>query len=62
MAWLRALSTAAGAAGMCGGQALDVEATGQAQTLADLECMHRLKTGALIRTSVRMGALGGEHR
>ena len=59
VAWLRALSTAAGAAGMCGGQALDIDATGQAQTLADLESMHRLKTGALIRTSVRMGALGG---
>jgi farnesyl diphosphate synthase len=59
VAWLRALSTAAGAAGMCGGQALDVEATGKMQALVDLECMHRLKTGALIRTSVRMGALGG---
>ena len=59
VAWLRALSTAAGAAGMCGGQALDVDATGKNQALVDLECMHRLKTGALIRTSVRMGALGG---
>ena len=59
VAWLRALSTAAGAAGMCGGQALDIEATGKMQALVDLECMHRLKTGALIRTSVRMGALGG---
>ncbi len=59
VAWLRALSTAAGAAGMCGGQALDVEATGKIQALVDLECMHRLKTAALIRTSVRMGALGG---
>ncbi len=59
VAWLRALSTAAGAAGMCGGQALDIAATGQSQALVDLECMHRLKTGALIRTSVRMGALGG---
>ena len=59
VAWLRALSTAAGAGGMCGGQSLDVEATGQVQSLAHLERMHRLKTGALIRTSVRMGALGG---
>ncbi len=59
VAWLRALSTAAGAAGMCGGQALDVDATGQLQTLTDLEHMHRLKTGALIRASVRMGALSG---
>ncbi|NDK39666.1 geranyl transferase [Pseudoxanthomonas gei] len=59
VAWLRSLSVAAGAAGMCGGQALDVDATGKAQGLADLERMHRLKTGALIRASVRMGALGG---
>ncbi|MEP6907421.1 MAG: farnesyl diphosphate synthase [Pseudoxanthomonas sp.] len=59
VAWLRTLSTAAGAAGMCGGQALDMEATGRSLTLADLEHMHRLKTGALIRASVRMGALGG---
>jgi farnesyl diphosphate synthase len=59
VAWLRTLSGAAGAAGMCGGQALDVGATGRAQTLADLERMHALKTGALIRASVRMGALGG---
>ena len=59
VAWLRALSTATGAAGMCGGQALDMDATGRLLTLADLERMHRLKTGALIRASVRMGALGG---
>ena len=59
VAWLRSLSIAAGVAGMCGGQALDVDATGKTQTLADLERMHRLKTGALIRASVRMGAMGG---
>ncbi|RZA32714.1 MAG: geranyl transferase [Lysobacteraceae bacterium] len=59
VAWLRALSTAAGSAGMCGGQAIDVEATGKRQSVADLERMHRLKTGALIRASVRMGAMGG---
>ena len=59
VAWLRALAVAAGAAGMCGGQSLDVNATGKLQTLSDLEHMHSLKTGALIRASVRMGALGG---
>ena len=59
VAWLRTLSVATGAAGMCGGQALDMAATGQSLTLADLERMHRLKTGALIRASVRMGAMGG---
>jgi farnesyl diphosphate synthase len=59
VAWLRSLSVAAGAGGMCGGQALDVAATGQVQSVEDLESMHRLKTGALIRASVRMGAMGG---
>jgi len=58
VAWLRTLAVASGAAGMCGGQALDLHATGKLQPLADLERMHALKTGALIRASVRMGALG----
>jgi farnesyl diphosphate synthase len=57
--WLRALAAAAGAHGMCGGQALDIAATAQLQALEDLERMHALKTGALIRASVRMGAVGG---
>jgi farnesyl diphosphate synthase len=59
VAWLQTLSAATGAAGMCGGQALDIDATGQLQTIAELEHMHTLKTGALIRTAARMGALGG---
>ncbi|QNH13306.1 polyprenyl synthetase family protein [Xanthomonas sp. SI] len=57
--WLQTLADAAGAAGMCGGQALDIDATGAVQPLADLQRMHALKTGALIRASVRLGALGG---
>ena len=36
-----------------------MDATGQLQSLAQLERMHALKTGALIRASVRMGALAG---
>lgn len=59
VAWMRTLSSAAGALGMCGGQALDVASTAQLQTVAELEHMHALKTGALIRASVRMGAMGG---
>jgi farnesyl diphosphate synthase len=54
------LGQCAGAAGMAGGQALDLEATGRALTLAELEQMHRLKTGALIRASVALGARAGE--
>jgi farnesyl diphosphate synthase len=56
--WLQTLANASGAAGMCGGQALDIDATGQQQSLPQLERMHALKTGALIRAAVRMGALG----
>jgi len=59
VAWLQTLAHASGAAGMCGGQALDIDATGRLQTLAELENMHALKTGALIRAAVRMGALAG---
>ena len=51
------LASAAGARGMVGGQALDFQAVGEAQTLEQLEKMHSLKTGALIRAAVRLGAL-----
>ena len=57
--WLATLSRASGAAGMCGGQALDIDATGTQQTLDALQRMHALKTGALIRAAVRMGAQAG---
>jgi farnesyl diphosphate synthase len=57
--WLRSLAAAAGAPGMCGGQALDIDATGRLQSQAELERMHALKTGALIRSAVHMGALAG---
>ncbi|HEV8694925.1 MAG TPA: (2E,6E)-farnesyl diphosphate synthase [Lysobacter sp.] len=59
VALLRTLSQASGVAGMCGGQALDFDATGTKLTLEQLERMHALKTGALIRAAVRMGALCG---
>jgi farnesyl diphosphate synthase len=54
---LRTLGAACGAHGMAGGQALDLAAVGQRLTPAELERMHVLKTGALIRASVRLGAL-----
>jgi farnesyl diphosphate synthase len=60
IAWVDTLAQAAGVAGMCGGQALDIAATGQRQSLADLETMHALKTGALIRAAVRMGGLAAD--
>jgi len=51
------LAVASGTAGMAGGQALDLAAEGGTLTLADLERLHALKTGALIRASVLMAAL-----
>jgi len=50
------LAIASGTAGMAGGQALDLAAEGGSLTLADLEQLHALKTGALIRASVLMAA------
>lgn len=60
LAWVRTLSSASGAAGMCGGQALDIAVTGRAQSLDELAHMHAWKTGALIRAAVRMGAQAGQ--
>ena len=55
---VRELMRAAGAGGMIGGQLLDLEAEGVALPLAELERIHRSKTGALITTAMRVGALG----
>jgi farnesyl diphosphate synthase len=84
IAMLRELAVAAGSRGMCGGQALDIDATGTKRgrtevsrdsaqaaheagrreihsapllSLAELERLHALKTGALLRASVRLGAI-----
>lgn len=59
IAMLAELARAAGVAGMCGGQALDIDATGRAIDLPALERLHALKTGALLRCAVRLGALAG---
>lgn len=56
---VRELAQATGAQGMCSGQAMDMAATGATLSLADLEQLHSMKTGALIRAAVRMGALSG---
>jgi farnesyl diphosphate synthase len=47
---------ACGSRGMAGGQAVDLDNVGKTITLPQLEYMHILKTGALIRASVLMGA------
>lgn len=54
---IKELAEASGASGMCGGQMVDLEAVGKTPDLAILKHMHRLKTGALIRASVLMGAI-----
>lgn len=61
IAMVRELATASGALGMCGGQAFDIDATGRGGDigLAELERLHAMKTGALLRCAVRLGALAG---
>ena len=51
------LCRAAGAGGMVGGQALDLRAEGAVLDGAALDRLHRLKTGALLTASLRIGAL-----
>ena len=52
------LSTAAGTvAGMIGGQVCDLEGEGRPPDARLLEAIHRAKTGALLRASLRMGAI-----
>jgi farnesyl diphosphate synthase len=60
VAMLRLLAHASGSAGMCGGQAIDLDSVGISLTLGQLEQMHQLKTGALLRVSVVLGALAGK--
>ncbi len=54
---LQLLTEASGAHGMAGGQAVDLASVGKPLTLEQLESMHRLKTGALIRASILLGAM-----
>lgn len=58
---VRTLAQQSGVLGMAGGQAIDLESVGQSLDLATLQGMHQLKTGALIRASVRLGALACEN-
>ncbi|MDG0027196.1 polyprenyl synthetase family protein [Trinickia sp. Y13] len=59
-ALVRELALASGSLGMAGGQAIDLASVGLTLTRPQLETMHRMKTGALLRASVRMGALAGK--
>ncbi len=54
---VQTLAKASGSLGMAGGQAIDLDNVGHFLSQAALENMHGLKTGALIRAAVRLGAL-----
>lgn len=54
---VRTIAGAAGGEGMAGGQSIDLAAVGRHLQLEELEDMHLRKTGALIKASVRLGAL-----
>ena len=57
---IKELTVASGSLGMAGGQAVDLASVGKKLNLEELKEMHRLKTGALIRASVIMGALNSK--
>lgn len=58
VALINELATASGTVrGMIGGQVHDIEGEGQPPTPELLDAIHRAKTGALLRASVRMGAI-----
>jgi geranylgeranyl diphosphate synthase type II len=57
IAIIREISTASGVHGMVGGQIVDMESEGREVDFPTLEFIHTRKTGALIRASVRTGAL-----
>jgi len=54
---IKTLAYASGARGMVGGQAIDLASVGKQLNLDQLQSMHQLKTGALIKASVILGAL-----
>nr|WP_321985872.1 farnesyl diphosphate synthase [uncultured Lichenicoccus sp.] len=56
---VQALAGASGAAGMVGGQMIDMEGEGRSLALPEVERLHALKTGRLIRYSAEAGAILG---
>ena len=54
---IKVLSNAAGFEGMVGGQYIDIQATDSDMTLEELQAMHSMKTGALIRASLALGGI-----
>ena len=56
-ALVRELAHAAGPAGMIGVQVLDMDGENRALSLTELQRIHRMKTGALLTASCRLGAI-----
>ena len=61
---IRILGEAAGWQGMVGGQSLDLEGekrthSGEPVSMLELQVIHRLKTGALLRASLELGGIAG---
>jgi geranylgeranyl diphosphate synthase type II len=54
---VRELAHAAGACGMIGGQVLDMAGENRSLNLDELQQIHRMKTGALLTASCRLGAV-----
>jgi len=54
---VQALAAAAGSRGMAGGQAIDLASVGKSLNRDELEAMHRMKTGALLRASAALGGI-----
>ncbi|TXH04990.1 MAG: geranyl transferase [Nevskiaceae bacterium] len=54
LAMVNTLAEASGSCGMVGGQAIDLQSEGRQLTLPELETLHIHKTGALIRTCLRL--------
>ncbi|MCO6158914.1 polyprenyl synthetase family protein [Asaia lannensis] len=63
IALVAALAQASGAAGMVGGQVVDIRGEGKSLPLDQVRRLHAMKTGALIRYAAEAGAiLGGATR
>lgn len=56
-ALVRELASASGPCGMIGGQVLDIDGENARLSLPELQRVHRMKTGALLTASCRLGAI-----
>lgn len=57
---IKTLASASGLQGMVGGQAIDIAAVDRELSLAQLQAMHALKTGALIRAALALGGIAAD--